>query len=162
MRFRILLVALMTLTCWQPAYAQHFGAEHFEQQTVLASAARTATTYGPWIKADQWNEHIYCVGDVTVSNTTGTLAFGIQVCDIKAGGAVDNDCTANAVELLTDGTHLAVVTKRFLLTEQTDPAGFTAAFIDTEVNAPIPPYWRVSATHASGNESTYSVDCMWW
>jgi hypothetical protein len=102
------------------------------------------------------------VGDVTVSNTTGTLQFIMEMCDPLAGGVVDNDCTANAVRVKAEGTHLAVVTKRWLWSEALDPSGYTAATVDTEVYFPIAPYWRVWAQHLTGNESTYSVDCMWW
>jgi len=142
---------------------QHFGAEHWQQQAMLASAARTATTYGPWVKMRHTDTTIWCVGDVTVSNTTGTLDFGIQACNPT--GDIESGCTESYI-IYRDDTHLAVVARQFILSELAidDAAtpGLKAAFFDSKAQTPLPPVWRIVATHASGNESTYSVDCAWW
>lgn len=109
--------------------------------TVLASAARTATTES----ATQTNQHgqgIHVVIDVTAVTLTPSVVFTIQGFDSASGKWYD---ILSSAAIVAAGTTVLKVFR-----------GATAA-PNLAANDQLPAQWRVRAVHADADSITYSV-----
>ena len=113
------------------------------QGQVLASAARTATTYSDIFEND-WHNGVKIFIDATAKADTPSVTFSIQERD-PAGGKFHTVLTSAAITDVTSEPVVLVVSPG------------CAAVSNRVADEPLPREWRVVATHADADSLTYSV-----
>lgn len=114
--------------------------------TVFASAARTATESSDAI-SNAGAKYLLLFLDVTAITLTPSVTLSVEAYD-RASGEWFTVWTAAAAVTGTGNTQYALGPGL----DAAAPGGFT----DAE-NVPVPPTFRVTATHADADSATYSL-----
>lgn len=114
-----------------------------EEGVLLASKARTATTYSDPQTNTYWRG-IKVFIDCTAASDTPSVTFTIQERDPIGGDYKD---------ILTSAAVTATITSPVVLTVYPG----CVAVANTVLNEPLPREWRLKATHADGDSITYSA-----